>query len=204
MDYSPPGSSVHGIFQARILKCINMPSSRGSSPSWDWICISFIGKWVLHHYHNLGSPWLTRPNSKTPTKRTTSPSQALKMPSLGRFHSLRRKIWPHRGDRLGEKFPTDANQLMELCHPAGPTLRTGLCELNRNSEHEFCKNVAHFSLLRERELWHRKCVCVCVWQGYVCLCVFMVRVCVCLMRVCVCVWWGSEEMRWKGATSSFS
>ena len=32
MDCSPSGSSVHGISQARILKWIAMPSSRGSSP----------------------------------------------------------------------------------------------------------------------------------------------------------------------------
>ena len=31
MDCSPPGSSVHGILQARILEWITMPSSRGSS-----------------------------------------------------------------------------------------------------------------------------------------------------------------------------
>ena len=31
MDHSLPGSSVHGIFQARILKWVAMPSSRGSS-----------------------------------------------------------------------------------------------------------------------------------------------------------------------------
>ena len=31
MDYSPPGFSVHGILQARILKWIAVPSSRGSS-----------------------------------------------------------------------------------------------------------------------------------------------------------------------------
>ena len=30
MDYSPPGSSVHGILQARIVKGVAMPSSRGS------------------------------------------------------------------------------------------------------------------------------------------------------------------------------
>ena len=30
MDYSPPGSSVHGILQARILEGVAMPSSRGS------------------------------------------------------------------------------------------------------------------------------------------------------------------------------
>ena len=32
MDYSPPGSSVHGILQARILEWVAMPFSRGSSP----------------------------------------------------------------------------------------------------------------------------------------------------------------------------
>ena len=32
MDCSPPGSSVHGILQARILEWVAMPSSRGSSP----------------------------------------------------------------------------------------------------------------------------------------------------------------------------
>ena len=33
MDCSPPGSSVHGILQARILEWVAMPSSRGSSPT---------------------------------------------------------------------------------------------------------------------------------------------------------------------------
>ena len=31
MYCSPPGSSVHGILQARILECVAMPSSRESS-----------------------------------------------------------------------------------------------------------------------------------------------------------------------------
>ena len=31
MDYSPPGSSVHGILQARILEWIAIPFSRGFS-----------------------------------------------------------------------------------------------------------------------------------------------------------------------------
>ena len=30
MDCSPPGSSVHGIFQARILEWVAIPFSRGS------------------------------------------------------------------------------------------------------------------------------------------------------------------------------
>ena len=36
MDCSPPGSSVCGILQARILGWVAMPSSRGSSPTQGW------------------------------------------------------------------------------------------------------------------------------------------------------------------------
>ena len=31
VDYNLPGSSVHGIFPARILEWVSMPSSKGSS-----------------------------------------------------------------------------------------------------------------------------------------------------------------------------
>ena len=40
MDYSPPGSSVHGTLEARILERIAMPSSAGSSPPRDRTCVS--------------------------------------------------------------------------------------------------------------------------------------------------------------------
>ena len=42
MDHSPPGSSVHGILQARILEWVAMPSSRGSSLPKDWTGISCV------------------------------------------------------------------------------------------------------------------------------------------------------------------
>ena len=32
MDYSPPGSSVHGVLQARILEWVAIPSSKGFFP----------------------------------------------------------------------------------------------------------------------------------------------------------------------------
>ena len=41
-DWSPPGSSVHGIFQAGILEWLAMTSSRGSSWPRDRICVSCI------------------------------------------------------------------------------------------------------------------------------------------------------------------
>ena len=52
MDCSPPGFSVHGILQARILKCVVMLSSRGSSPTRDQTCVSYIscvGRQVSYH-----------------------------------------------------------------------------------------------------------------------------------------------------------
>ena len=41
MEGSPPGSSVHGTLQARILEWVAMPSSRGSSPPGQGTCVSF-------------------------------------------------------------------------------------------------------------------------------------------------------------------
>ena len=57
-DHSPPGSSVHGILQARILEQVAMPSSRGSSWPRDWTHVSYvswIGWWVLSHLCLFGS-----------------------------------------------------------------------------------------------------------------------------------------------------
>ena len=42
MDWSPPGSSVHGSLQARTLEGAAMPSSRGSSQSRDGTQVSRI------------------------------------------------------------------------------------------------------------------------------------------------------------------
>ena len=52
MDCSPPGSSVHGIFQERILEWVVIPISRGSAPSRDrtWVsCIAgrFFTVWAI-------------------------------------------------------------------------------------------------------------------------------------------------------------
>ena len=40
LDYSLPGFSVHGIFQARILKWVAISFSRGSFLPWDWTHVS--------------------------------------------------------------------------------------------------------------------------------------------------------------------
>ena len=53
VDCSLPGSSVHGILQARTLEWVTISFSRGSSWPRDWARVSHIGGWSL----NL---WATR------------------------------------------------------------------------------------------------------------------------------------------------
>ena len=50
VDCSPPGSSVHGILQARKLEWVAISLSRGSSWARDQTHVSCIDRWVLHHW----------------------------------------------------------------------------------------------------------------------------------------------------------
>ena len=53
MDCSLPGSSVHGILQARVLEWVAVPSFRGSSRPRDRTCLSKVSALargeVLYH-----------------------------------------------------------------------------------------------------------------------------------------------------------
>ena len=57
VDCSPPGSSVHGILQARTLEWVTTPSSRASSPPRDWTQISCV-------YCIAGRPYTAEPPGK--------------------------------------------------------------------------------------------------------------------------------------------
>ena len=50
MGCSPPGSSVYGIFQVKILEQVAISCSKESSWPWDWTWVSCIGRWVLCHW----------------------------------------------------------------------------------------------------------------------------------------------------------
>ena len=59
MDCSLPRSSVHGIFQARILELVAISFSRRSSQSryWTWVSwVSCIGGRVLYQLSHQGTP----------------------------------------------------------------------------------------------------------------------------------------------------
>ena len=50
MDWSPPGSSVHGIFQARIREWVAISFSRGSFWTKDQTHISWNVRQILYHW----------------------------------------------------------------------------------------------------------------------------------------------------------
>ena len=54
-DCSPPGFSVHGVFQARIWEWVVIFLSRASSQPGDWTCVSCIDGQILYHSCHLGS-----------------------------------------------------------------------------------------------------------------------------------------------------
>ena len=56
MDCSLPGSSFHGISQARVLEWVAISFSRGSSLPRDQTHISCIGRWVLYCWATREAP----------------------------------------------------------------------------------------------------------------------------------------------------
>ena len=59
MDCSPPGSSIHGTFQARILEWAAIPFSRGSSQTRDQNLGFSQCRQILYHLSHRGSPHVT-------------------------------------------------------------------------------------------------------------------------------------------------
>ena len=71
MDWSPPGSSVHRILQARRLEWVAITSRRGSSWPRDGThisCTSCIGRWVLYHSATWRSHFILHKIRSSPNK----------------------------------------------------------------------------------------------------------------------------------------
>ena len=58
MDCSLPGSSVHGVLQARILEGVAMPSSRGSPQLRDQTWVSCIAGWLFTVWTTSGARYV--------------------------------------------------------------------------------------------------------------------------------------------------
>ena len=80
MDYTPPGSSVHGIFQARILEHLAIFYLRGFLRPWNLTCASCLLDLQMDSlplYH-LGGPYVVIKNP------LTNAGDAGSIPELGK------------------------------------------------------------------------------------------------------------------------
>ena len=74
MDCNPPDSSVHGIYQARILEGVAVPFSRVSCPPRDWTQIScivgrFLTIWATKEADIYLYVYMLKKNDWTSTKQ---------------------------------------------------------------------------------------------------------------------------------------
>ena len=95
VDCSPPGSSVHGILQARILEWVAMPSSRGSSQPRDQTSVSHVASrhftlWATREAHVYYQGWNRSP------AQVGCMRQVLGAGALGRPRGMR---WGGRRER---------------------------------------------------------------------------------------------------------
>ena len=82
MDCNPPGFSVHGILQARILEWVAISSSKGSSPPRDQTPVSLVSPALADNPLSLapaGKP-ISQNNEKQP--RGSSVCASVRIPFL--------------------------------------------------------------------------------------------------------------------------
>ena len=103
MDCSPPGSSVHGILQARILEWVALPSSRGSSQPRDRSQASRTTSGFF-------TVWATRKVQKTADTTQKKVYAGLQVPSLR--EGLGRDSQRDRKTSVYPDFKTSANLKM--------------------------------------------------------------------------------------------
>ena len=77
MDCSPPGSSVHGIFQARILASVTISFSRGSFWPKNQTCVSWTGRLFLYSWANQESPFKMNESESCSVMSTSLQSHGL-------------------------------------------------------------------------------------------------------------------------------
>ena len=133
VDYSPPGSSVHKIFQARILEWVAVLSSRGSSWPRDWTHVStspaLAGKffttsatWETPHYYVLcivaqSCPALCNPMDGSPPGSSTHGDSLDKNTGVG-CHAVLQGIFPTQGSNPG--IPRCRQILYRLSYQGNP------------------------------------------------------------------------------------
>ena len=95
MDWSPPGSSVHGISQAKILEWVVISFSRESSWPRDQIQVSCLGRLILYHLSHQGSPSVQNRGKVIRNLFCTVQVASLPLPPTPASHFPQPLGWPH-------------------------------------------------------------------------------------------------------------
>ena len=77
MDCRLPGSSVHGILQARIVEGIAIPFSRGSSRPRDWTQVSIAGRFFHIYVYEIYNIHIHRLTDTHTYKMTSGMAQKI-------------------------------------------------------------------------------------------------------------------------------
>ena len=113
MDCSPPGFSLHGILQARILEWVAIPFSRGSSRPRDQTQFSCIAGKFFYHLSHQGSPFYDSSCAKKKKKLTRNKKkmELTVVHSRSSVSENRHRVWPREASsenswRAGHSLPS--------------------------------------------------------------------------------------------------
>ena len=128
-DCSPPGSSVHGIFQAKILEWVAIPFSMGSSQPRDQTVLSYTAS-------RFFTIWATREALYPPTAKSLQSCPTLCNPKDYTVHGiLQARIleWAAFLFSRGSSQPRDLTQALQAdslpSEPPGKPMNTGMGSL---------------------------------------------------------------------------
>ena len=157
MDWSLPGSPVHGILQARILEWVALPSPRGSSRPRDGTQVSCIAGGFITirtHITCVAHKYLPRPLSGFTSSFIVCVFSCLVTSDSLQTHEL----WPPRllcpGDSPGKNTGVDYHFLLQgICLTQG---------LNLNSSHLYCRRIFYPTEPLGKPSIISSIICVCV------------------------------------------
>ena len=127
MNCYPPGSSVHGLLQARILEWVAMLSSRGSSWPRDWTCIS-CGSCTAGGFFTTEPPanprklsslfqiiWLNRKSGREQYGRQIGGCRVHLSPRIHREYTFRLRSACRTPAESSQKYLTSGKEYIEPC-----------------------------------------------------------------------------------------
>ena len=177
MDCRPPGSSVHGISQTRILKWVAISFSRGSSWPRVQTYVSCIGRWVLYHWASKESS----PNHSKSRGYLIVPTYCCAFCKFGQmYNNIYSSLW-----YLTEYFQYPKNPAFHLFIPS-PTPAPGNINSSVSIVLPFtgCHMIEHTVCTISNWLLYLSNTHLCFFHVFSSLDSSFICVCVCILCMC--------------------